>query len=102
MDHICPVCGYHMKEPPRDFNICPSCGTEFGYDDISMTHEELRRLWLDEGAQWWSEAQKKPAGWDPYNQLISAGLVVRHSAPSTTITKSVSTEPLPFLNYKVA
>ena len=49
----CPVCGYqHLSQPPYDghgcasFDICPCCGTEFGYDDSSATHEVLRRRWI--------------------------------------------------------
>jgi hypothetical protein len=52
MGHNCPVCGYaKLAEPPYDktgcasFEICPSCGTEFGYHDASKSHAEPRRLW---------------------------------------------------------
>jgi predicted RNA-binding Zn-ribbon protein involved in translation (DUF1610 family) len=38
--YTCPVCGFQgLSEPAYDehyctfFEICPSCGTEFGYDD---------------------------------------------------------------------
>jgi hypothetical protein len=69
MKNICPVCGYPLAYPPTDFNICPSCGTEFGYDDSGHTHAELRSQWLRAGAVWWSPADPKPEGWDPYVQL---------------------------------
>ena len=43
----CPVCGYaEMEQPPKDFAICPQCMTEFGYDDYSRSHEDLRAEWL--------------------------------------------------------
>jgi len=59
-----------MAYPPEDYNICPSCGTEFGYDDAALSHEELRAEWLEEGASWWSPAQPPPPGWDGITQLI--------------------------------
>jgi hypothetical protein len=66
----CPVCGFAgLTEPPYDdhgcasFDICPSCGTEFGYDDAKQSYEELRRRWLASGALWWSQTTKPPLGW---------------------------------------
>jgi rubrerythrin len=29
---ICPSCHEWMANPPRDYNICPHCDMEFGYD----------------------------------------------------------------------
>jgi len=83
MKYLCPVCGYEMDDPPRDYNICPSCGIEFGYHDAGRTYEELRRIWLDSGARWWSPVDRKPPGWDPYIQLFKAGLAVQLRATST-------------------
>ena len=68
MRYTCPVCGFRMPDPAADFNICPSCGTEFGYDDTGKTHAQLRAQWLRGGAQWWSP-QAPPPGWDGYEQL---------------------------------
>jgi len=66
----CPVCGYdRLTEPPVDFTICPSCGTEFGYDDAFITHSQLRDKWLRNGAQWWSPVDPRPDNWDPYLQV---------------------------------
>ena len=62
---FCPVCGYEMDDPPQDYNICPSCGTEFSYHDSGRTYEELRQIWLNSGAPWWSPVDKKPLGWSP-------------------------------------
>jgi hypothetical protein len=65
----CPVCGYDkLKGLPEDFNICPCCGTEFGYDDHTVSHAELRQRWIDEGRQWWSSYTKPPADWNPEKQ----------------------------------
>jgi hypothetical protein len=84
MKYLCPVCGYEMDDPPQDYNICPSCGTEFGYHDSGRTYEELRRIWLNSGAPWWSPVDKKPLGWNPYKQLFEAGLGFQPTAASTT------------------
>ena len=72
----CSVCGYDgLNEAPYDehgcssFTICPSCGTEFGYDDCSMTHEVLRKKWVLSGMKWWSTAISKPKDYDPVVQL---------------------------------
>jgi hypothetical protein len=69
MVNICPVCGYSLQYPAADFHICPSCGTEFGFDDASRTHTELRAAWLQGGAQWWSTSRPVPPNWDPSLQL---------------------------------
>lgn len=66
---ICPVCGYdRLTEPPLNFTICPSCGTEFEYDDAFASHAELRANWLRNGAPWWSPVDPRPDNWDPYLQ----------------------------------
>ena len=68
--YMCPVCGYdRLSEPPADFTICPSCGTEFEYDDVIRNREDLRASWLRSGAKWWSSVDNPPNGWDPYVQL---------------------------------
>jgi hypothetical protein len=69
MLNICPVCGYLMEDPPTDYNICPSCGTEFGYHDVNSSIAELRANWLRTGPQWWSTTDPCPLNWDPYIQL---------------------------------
>jgi hypothetical protein len=68
--HLCPVCGYDpLEDPPENFIICPSCGTEFGYDDAFASHADLRPKWLRNGAQWWSTVDPKPEHWDPQQQV---------------------------------
>jgi len=78
---MCPVCGFpRLDEPPYDedgcatFGICPSCGTEFGYDDSNIKHEELRRRWIEKGMPWWSQRQGPPEGWDGHRQLREANM----------------------------
>ena len=75
MSFVCPVCGYpNLAEPPYDgtspsYEICPSCGTEFGYEDSGRSHAELRHAWVDGGCRWWATYDKPPKGWDPLQQL---------------------------------
>jgi|SRR5271165_4897164 len=90
-ENICPVCGYAMSYPPRDFHICPSCGTEFGYHDAGRTYDELRRLWLETGPRWWSRSRPTPAHWDPWRQLREAGHIgVFNVSPTMTVASSES------------
>jgi hypothetical protein len=71
----CPVCGYDkLTRPPENHEICPSCGTEFGYDDVGLSYRELREEWLRDGAVWFSPVRLPPPGWNPFDQLIRAGL----------------------------
>ena len=82
----CPVCGFpDLIEPHLDpmgsptYAICPCCGVEFGYDDASRSHSELRAAWLANGAPWWSERQSPPERWSAETQLKAAGLDVRRN-----------------------
>ena len=69
--YLCPVCGYdELSAPPADHTICPSCGTEFGYDDVATSHEELRTRWLATGARWWYSGAPPPPNWNPYQQVL--------------------------------
>lgn len=43
--YTCPVCGYPMEVPPEDYNICGTCMTEFGLNDVNSSIEELRNAW---------------------------------------------------------
>jgi hypothetical protein len=67
--NVCPVCGFSMEEPPRDYNICPSCGTEFGVHDVNATLADLRASWIATGPKWWSKAEPQPENWNPFAQL---------------------------------
>lgn len=68
--HLCLVCGYDMQEPAADYNICPSCGTEWDLDDQNASIAELRAAWIDSGACWWSQSDPMPVGWNPQSQLL--------------------------------
>jgi hypothetical protein len=77
--YICPVCGFpDLTEPPRSpdedsgsYEICPSCGFEFGVtdDDLGYTYESWRKQWVKAGMRWASRSRPAPAGWDPAGQL---------------------------------
>lgn len=70
MSYLCPVCGYsQLSSPPRDFMICPSCGTEFGNDDFEQSIDELHLEWIRGGMKWFSTFTSPPIGWNPYMQL---------------------------------
>ncbi len=75
MTYTCPVCGYSMPDPPRDNNICPSCGVEFGYSDAGRSFDDLRREWIRIGMPWHSRFYRPPQGWSPQLQLLQSGLL---------------------------
>jgi hypothetical protein len=84
MSYICPVCGYpDLDDPPRSpgsggsYEICPSCGFEFGVtdDDRGFTYTTWRARWIGLGMPWDSIGTAPPPdGWDPRAQLARAGL----------------------------
>lgn len=93
--YVCPVCGYANLEEPAyahglpSYEICPSCGTEFGYDDAHAAASRtdvfatLRQQWVDRGLPWSSAATDPPAQWNPAEQLASAGLPIpRRRSPT--------------------
>ena len=77
MTQTCPVCGYlELRDPPwsnglPSDEICPQCGTHFGYDDavglrdpaaLGARHRQLRDAWVREGSRWWSTSTPEPPG----------------------------------------
>ena len=78
---VCPVCGFRgLSEPAYDehggasFEICPCCGTEFGYDDAGRSHYELRLRWIAAGSPWSDRDISPPADWNALRQMQEAGL----------------------------
>ena len=77
--HTCPVCGYPgLSEPPRSsttgggsYEICPSCGFEFGVtdDDEGYEYETWRQKWVNDGMRWSSVSQPQPNDWNPRKLL---------------------------------
>ena len=76
--NICPVCGWpNLEEPPvQSFEICPSCGTEFGHTDAYRSHDELRFEWIRRGLRWHATWVAPPSAWNPRTQLLE------HCVPS--------------------
>lgn len=72
MKFTCPVCFYEkLPYPPRDYHICPCCGTEFGSDDAEFSHDQLREMWIAGGANWFFG--RPPDKWNPWLQLLKYG-----------------------------
>jgi hypothetical protein len=57
---------------PNNYHICPCCSTEFGNDDAEFSHNQLREMWIAGGANWFFN--RPPTGWNPWLQLLKAGL----------------------------
>src|SRR5205085_9679100 len=84
MKYTCPVCGYNgLDKPPADYEICPSCGTEFGYNDAApsairkrLRQRELTRQWIRSGMNWF-DAGTQPANWErvKYGRLRNIGVL---------------------------
>jgi hypothetical protein len=81
----CPVCNYPLRIPAwhdglPSFDICPCCGTQFGYDDCcggdvnarAAWYRQARARWIAGGMVWWSP-YPAPAGWDARMQLAAVG-----------------------------
>lgn len=87
MKYVCPVCGYpNLESEPANHEICPSCGTQFGYDDYLRSYESLRNEWFAKGAKWFLEGYK-PKNWNPYLQLLNLQSEVEFSSESLTVEK---------------
>lgn len=78
MAYMCPVCGYpDLEAIPHDeyggasYEICPSCGFQFGYtdDDQGITYQLWRERWIASGMVWNSIGISPPPEWDPEGQL---------------------------------
>lgn len=90
--NTCPVCGYLMEEPPEQYNICASCGTEFSVHDVNSSIEELRMAWLETGPEWFSAVDPEPANWNPFQQLGELLLRSSIQADSSSRSESVTFE----------
>ncbi|QBB72149.1 hypothetical protein ELE36_18245 [Pseudolysobacter antarcticus] len=78
----CPLCYFDLSAPPwlngtASHEICPCCGTHFGYEDSCGGDEqaraswyiERRQKWIDSGMPWWSTS-KPPEGWSGEQQIL--------------------------------
>ena len=84
--NICPVCGFEMEVPPSDYNICSSCGTEFGHDYTNADMPALRAAWIQTGPAWWSKYNLAPSGWNGMDQLMQ-GIYIN---PSISTRQSIN------------
>jgi hypothetical protein len=85
--NLCPVCGFQMDAPPSDYNICSSCGTEFGHDYSAADIPALRAAWFANGPSWWSQHNPPPLDWSGMRQFVSAMMVnVPAGVPQAVIT----------------
>lgn len=74
----CRVCGRLHEDFPwgldgccASFDICPCCGTTFGYEDgLPRAARAARERWLRDGAAWF-RPEVKPVGWSAAAQLAS-------------------------------
>lgn len=76
--HTCPVCAYpklhempHAPSGGGSYEICPSCGFQFGVDDDDkgLTYEQARERWVQGGMKWHSHGTAAPKGWDAAAQI---------------------------------
>jgi hypothetical protein len=89
MDYVCPVCFFdQMPYPPRHYNICPCCGTEFDNDDLDHSFAELRYDWIASGARWFFG--EPPYGWSAAAQLakVAFGVYTLGSAANAPLNKT--------------
>lgn len=74
----CRVCGFLYDSPPwgddgltPSFEICPSCGVEFGYEDATPAAvRKYRAAWVAGGMKW-HDRKGPAAGWDPAAQMAN-------------------------------
>jgi hypothetical protein len=78
---LCPACEFDLGEPPcqdgsPSHEICPSCGLQFGYQDMKARGDRAdafyhgwRSCWLTHGGTWSGRGQKPPAGWSAEEQV---------------------------------
>lgn len=98
---LCPVCFFpDLEEPPREFSICPCCGTEFGVDDYSprgispdVIHRELRWEWLERGAPWFDAETPRPTGWSGFEQVWNSPYWLRNAVSTAAPTLHTTVNP---------
>ncbi len=88
MSNMCPVCGYNDLDKPAYYNnnpkasgsfeICPSCGFQFGVTDQDrhISFEQWREEWIAKGMPWDGMGIKPPPNWNPREQLLNVGVKV--------------------------
>ena len=94
--YTCPVCAYSgMPYPAEEGNICPCCGTEFGFDDgMGVTFRQLRDQWVAQHVPWFSPIDAPPRTWDGIQQLVLAEY--EFTRPLWLVVASVQRTPVRF------
>ena len=98
---LCPVCFFpDLEQPPRDFSICPCCGTEFGVDDYSprgisseVIYRELRWEWLERGGPWFDPETPQPNGWNGFEQIWNSPYWLRTAVSTAAPTRRMIVAP---------
>lgn len=80
----CRICGHRTVAPPwgeddqtPSWEICRCCGTEFGYEDCTLTSVKKRRAqWVAAGA-YWSDSDAMPLDWSFADQQTAIPLDFR-------------------------
>ena len=85
-----------MPYSATEGNICPCCGTEFGYDDdFGVTFLDLRNRWVAADTPWFSPVDEPPPMWDGILQLFLADYEFTwpgdHEEPETSVATVVGT-----------
>jgi len=98
MKYRCRVCAYdQMPYPPKDYNICPCCGIEYGLDNQFESYQNLRDRWLLDGGAWFSNVEpfRMPPHWDAWSQLDLAEYPYRVPRPNIGVTTQSYSVRLP-------
>jgi hypothetical protein len=105
MQYTCLVCSYpKLSEPPiselggGSYEICPSCGFQFGFDDEEegWSYEKWRKLWEKEGRPWRSKAIKQPKDWPPTLGAAPAKPSAKTVAPAPVGKPIVDVDVVPW------
>jgi formylmethanofuran dehydrogenase subunit B len=73
-NYICPVCSTKCDFIPWDndtacFEICPTCGIQFGYEDAAGGDKKLRQMIYEQWRyEWVKDGSQK--NWHPGKKLI--------------------------------
>jgi hypothetical protein len=94
-----------MDDPPERYNICPSCGTEFGLHDAVRTHEEIRNVWIAGGMKWWSKFDSAPIGWSALAQMygnstVQMQFITNSTFLSNDLLVSANSNPPQYINFR--
>ncbi|MFH1533849.1 MAG: hypothetical protein ABID64_02865 [Nitrospirota bacterium] len=105
----CPVCGYfdstgEVFGPNGEYAYqenCPSCGTQFGYNDCLISHRVLRKRWAKDGFIWDSRSlEDKPKNWNPTAQLKNLQLSDQEIKDLVRLSDPTKCDDWEFLSFR--